>query len=177
MLAWQAPVLAPLRHPCQNICEQVTEQAASGNEDDVKKDLSWFIQFLLEFNGKVMFSQAKPEYDIFVDACLTGVGAIWKDNAYAASRHLQATWHLSITQLEMLNVLIALRVFGDAWHHKSICIHTDNKAAIYSLEKGCIKDKFMQAVGRSVWLIAAIFDITLKFVHIAGSINQKADFL
>ena len=121
-----------------------------------------------------MFSQDKPEYDVSVDACLTGVGAIWNDNVYAASRHIQVTWHLSITQLEMLNILIALRVFGDAWPQKSACIHIDNKAAMYSLKKGCIKDSFMQAVGRSVWLMA---HITLKFVHIAGSVNQNTDLL
>ena len=145
--------------------------------DDVKKDLTWFIQFLLQFNGKIMFTQAKPEYDVFVDACLTGLGATWNDHAYAVSRHLPATWHLNITQLEMLNVLIVLRVFGDAWRHKSVCIHIDNKAAMFSLNKACIKDKFMQAVSRSVWLTAAIYDITVKFVHIAGQENQKADLL
>ena len=143
--------------------------------DGMRKDLAWFTQFLLRFNGKIMFSQAKTEYDAFVDACLTGMGAIWNDNAYAVSRHLVATWHLNITQLEMLNVLIALRVFCDAWRHKSVCIHIDNKAAMYSPEKGCIRDEFMQAIARSVWLLAASYDI--KFVHIAGQSNHNADLL
>ena len=44
-------------------------------------------------------------------------------------------------------------------------------------KKGVLKTSLLQAVGRSVWLMAAIHNIKLKFVHIAGSINQKADLL
>ena len=139
------------------LCQVVTRVKV---DDDMKKDLSWFVEFLLHFNGKVLFTHTKPHYDAFVDACLTGVGGIWNQNVYAASRQILLTWHLNITQLEMLNVLIALRVFSDAWRHKTVCLHIDNKAVVYSLEKGRIKVKFMQAVARSVWLIAAIHDIT-----------------
>ena len=73
----------------------------------------------------------------------------------------------------MLNVLIALRVFYDAWCHKSVCMYIDNKAAVFALQKCRIRDSFMQAVARSVWLIAASYDITL----IAGINNKKADML
>ena len=104
--------------------------------DDVKKDLSWFIQFLLKFNGKIIIAPTRPHHDLFVDASLTGVGAIWDTNVYGASSHWAATAHLSISQLEMLNVLIALRVFAVAWQHKSVCVHIDNQAAVFSLQKG-----------------------------------------
>ena len=35
----------------------------------------------------------------------------------------------------------------------------------------------MQEIARSVWLLAASYDITLKFVHIAGQSNHNADLL
>ena len=60
------------------------------------------------------------------------------------------TWNLSITELEMLNVLIALRVFGDMWTNESMIINIDNKAAMYALKYGKIKDVFMQSISRSV---------------------------
>ena len=41
----------------------------------------------------------------------------------------------SISQLEMLNVLIVLRLIATAWQHKSICVHIDNKAALFSSRK------------------------------------------
>ena len=85
--------------------------------DYVKKDLSWFIEFLLKFNGKVMFATTRPHHDLFVDASLTGVGAIWENNVYGSSCHLTATAKLSISQLEILNVLIGLRLFAAPWQH------------------------------------------------------------
>ena len=48
------------------------------------------------------------------------MGAYWEDNVYAISRHVHATAGLNITQLEMLNMLIALRTFGETWNHKSL---------------------------------------------------------
>ena len=76
----------------------------------------------------------------------------------------------------MLNGLIALRLLAAAWQHKSICVYIDNKA-VFSLQRGKIKDEFMQAIARSVWLVAASYDITLTFEHIPGSNNNKADML
>ena len=74
---------------------------------DVKKDLSWFIEFPLKFNSKAMFAPTRPHHDLFVDGSLTEVGAIWENNVDGTSRHMAATAQLSISLLEMLNVLIA----------------------------------------------------------------------
>ena len=35
----------------------------------------------------------------------------------------------------------------------------------------------MQAIARTVWLIAASYDINLTFVHVPGENNNKADML
>ena len=105
------------------------------------------------------------------------MGACWDNNAYAVTRHVSATLNLSITQLEMLNVLIALRTFGVMWAKESVVINIDNKAAMYALKHGKIKDAFMQSISRSIWLVAASKDISLHFVHIAGKENMKADIL
>ena len=112
-----------------------------------------------------------------MDASLSGMGAWWGNNAYAASRHLSATCGLSITQLEMLNVLVLLRTFGGMWVNQAIHVHIDNQAVVHALNHGKIKDKFMQSVARTVWLIAASKDINIKCSHIAGSDNVKADVL
>ena len=55
-----------------------------------------------------MFNQAEPSINIFVDASMLGMGACWHDNVYAISRHVHTTLGLNITQMEMLNLLIAL---------------------------------------------------------------------
>ena len=117
-------------------------------------------------------------FKVYVDASLSGVGGWGDNNAYAVTRHLLATWNLSITQLEMLNVLISLRTFGHMWANKSVVRHIDNNAAMYALTYGQIKDPFMQSISRSILLVAASKDIQMDFVNIAGNNNNtKADIL
>ena len=82
------------------------------------KDLNWFIQFLSQFNGKVMFPTGRSRINVYVDSCLTGMGGIWDNNVYTISRHVEATRGLNITQLEALHVLIATRVFAQLWRHQ-----------------------------------------------------------
>ena len=146
-------------------------------DEDMVKDLNWFIQFLTQFNGTVMFHTSRPHHEVFVDASLTGMGASWGTNVYAVTRHLWATIGLNINQLEMLNVLIALRLFAKYWQNQCVEFRIDNKAVVYALQKGRIKDNYMQTVARSIWLIAASNDINLVYSHIAGTENVKADAL
>ena len=85
-------------------CNKITQ--------DMVKDITWFIQFLQHINGTVMFPQLCPQVHVHVDACLTGMGATWESNVYAVSRNTWATQGDSITQLEMCNVLLAIRDFA-----------------------------------------------------------------
>ena len=87
---------------------------------EIKKDLNWFIHFLHQFNGTVMFDGSSPNLQVFVAASFLGMGTYWKDNMYAISRHVHATAWLNITRLETLNVLLALRTLGEVWNHKSV---------------------------------------------------------
>ena len=76
-------------------------RAAGHVKVDLEMDLNWFICFLQQFNGIIMFYQAEPSINIFVDASLLGMMACWHNNVYAISRHIYATLGLNITQLEM----------------------------------------------------------------------------
>ena len=133
---------------------------------EILKDIMWFQKFLEKFNGKIMFKDAREAFDVYIDASLTGMGACWNENAYAVSRHIPATVSLSITQLEMLNVLIAMRIFGHWLENQKIKLHIDNKAVVHALSNGRIKDKYLQSVARSIWLIAAVKDIDIEYAHI-----------
>ena len=77
----------------------------------------------------------------------------------------------------MANVLLAMRCFSKLWASKAVTFHVDNKAVVYSLSKGKMKNATLQALSRTKWLIAATNDITLAFKHIPGALNQKADVL
>ena len=145
--------------------------------EDMKSDLLWFLQFMERFNGRTIFNHQKERIDVHVDASLTGMGAIWQENVYAASRPMSHTFLTNITQLEMANVLVALRCFCHLWNSKAITIHVDNKAVVMSLKYGRIKNPILQALSRSIWLIVASYDIDMTVKHIAGSENCDADIL
>ena len=83
----------------------------------------------------------KPTIDVFVDASLTGMGYHWDQHVYSVSRPILHTLGYSITQLEMSNVLIAMRCFCRLWAKKAVTFHVDNKAVVYSLSTGRIKNK------------------------------------
>ena len=132
----------------------------------ISKPFQWHI---------VLFEKAKPQLEVFVDACVTGIGAYWEDNAYAVSRNFNATNGFNITKLEMLNVLIALRIFGNMWENLNVKFCVDNKASVCALQKDRIRYPLMQAVARSVWLIAASKGISLVYDRISGTENCIAD--
>ena len=90
--------------------------------EDTKKRIELVCTILSHFNGIVLLENDKPQVEIFVDACLTGMGAYWEGNVYAVSRNFHATNGCSITQLEMLSVLISLRIFGNLWENLKVKI-------------------------------------------------------
>ena len=145
--------------------------------EEMKKDLSWFIQFLVRFNGKLLFPDKRQEIDVYVDASLSGLGAYWNNNVYAVSRPILSTAGFNITHLEMMNVMLSLRVFAHAWEGKKIRFHIDNQAVVYSLKFGKVKDNILQSIARTIWLLAASHDIQLQYSHIPGILNKEADAL
>ena len=92
---------------------------------------------------KVMLTQAiiSMTYSLTPDR----VCAFWYNNVYV--------WHLNITQIEMLNVLIALRMFCDTWCHKSLCMYIDKTADMLSREFQSVENpKYVEKhFSDSVW--------------------------
>ena len=41
----------------------------------MRKDIGWFIQFLVRFNGKVLFPGKRKRIDVFADTLCSGLGA------------------------------------------------------------------------------------------------------
>ena len=96
-----------------------------------KRDLHWFENFLPEFNGVSMYGHRTPHHTFELDACLTalggggggggGVGGHWHNMAY----HLpvpRGYKNLDIVHLEMVNILVAVRIFGLHWKKGRILV-------------------------------------------------------
>ena len=111
------------------------------------------------------------DHSLYLDASLTGMGAVWRNRLYATPCHNRVDLNLKIIHLEMLNIVIALRT----WGHSAINIYSDNLGVVQVVETGKTRDHFLALCIRNIWLITASLDIQLDIGHIAGIYNVIAD--
>ena len=112
-------------------------------------DLDWFLNFLPSYNVITFIRKAEipNSQTLHVDASLTGLGGVWNKEVYATPIFNIYGSDLKIVHLEMLNLVIALKLWAQKW------------------------------ALRNIWLILATYDIALRFEHIKGSHNVTADML
>ena len=142
-------------------------------------DLNWFICFLPKFSGsaKIFKSDILEGNSLHVDACMTGIGGIWNNRVYAAPVPAYVDFQPNITHLEMLNILIALRLWAQEWAGSSVTFHCDNLAVVQVVNSGKTRATFLSACIRHIWFITAVHDIDLQLTHIQGRKNVIADAL
>ena len=114
--------------------------------------------------------------EVFVDATLQAVGGVWGKRAYSEILPAELIG-LSITLLEMYNILIALCVWGMDWKDKCILIRCDNESAVVVCMTGKTRDPFLNFCLREIWFITAKFNIELRVTHIRGRESGIADAL
>ena len=140
------------------------------------QDLNWFLIFLQQYNGVTYFDHKKVDFEVHLDAALSDFGANFGLMVYALPLGEQFP-HLHITQLEMLNIVVALKVWSNLWENKKVEIKCDNLTVVEVLDSGKTRDHFLALCARNVWLISAMFNIQLVFSHIPGKNNHIADLL
>ena len=145
---------------------------------DFKRDIQWFATFLPQYNGVSMYDHKVIDMSLELDACLTGFGGRCGRFVYHLSIHLSRGFrNWTIVHLEMVNILMALRLFAKLWSTKKILIQGDNQAVVTVLKSGKTRDAFLAASARNIWYLTALYDIDLQFTHIRGASNQLADIL
>ena len=140
------------------------------------RDLRWFKNFLPHFNGVALYDHKKIDCQTHLDACLQGLGGIYGSQVYHLKTPLGFR-SLNIAHLEMVNILVATKMFCHQWSKKSVQIFCDNSAVVWVLQSGRTKDPYLAACARNGWLWAGIFDINFVFSHIRGKSNCIADLL
>lgn len=148
--------------------------------DEFQKDIAWFNKFLTQFNGSSFFHKQLNEevQNMYLDACLVGMGGVWGTEVYqCAVPYLSAYPNASIVHLEMLNVLVALRLWTTALANKCLKIYCDNIAVVSVITTGKGVDPLLLSIARNIWLVAAANDINISVVHIMGKHNHVADLL
>ena len=133
------------------------------------RDLNWFKKFLPKFNGTAFFVHRPIQATIELDACLQGLGAVYMNQVYAIPIP-QYCQNFSIVHLEMLNILVAVRVWGKNWKR-------DNQAVVSVLNSGKTQDLTLAAIARNIKMDISQNDIDLQVIHILGIHNKIPDLL
>ena len=139
------------------------------------KDLNWFNVFLKSHNGIVFYNIKPSNIQVHLDACLTGLGGIYDNMVYSLPLESQNILH--ITQIECLNIIVAIKIWAKIWTNKRISIFCDNLAVVEVLSTGKTKDSYLGTCARNVWMLMSLFNIQIDFFHIPGKANVVADLL
>ena len=82
---------------------------------------------------------------------------------------------MNTAHLEILNILVALRVWHQSWANSKIAIDCDNEALVYVVNTGRTSDLTLAAIARNIQSEASRRNIKLQVKHIAGKANVIAD--
>ena len=96
---------------------------------------------------------------------LTGLGGRWSKFVY----HLpiaRGFINFSIVHLEMVNILLAVRLFQVQWSGRRVFIRCGNEAVGSILRSGRTCDPDPWACARNIWYVSALADIDLHYAHI-----------
>ena len=111
-----------------------------------------------------------------MDACLQGLGAVYQNQVYSIQIPKNFE-NYTIVHLEMLNILVALRVWRQQWPGSKILLKCDNQAVVSVLNSGRTQDLTLGAMARNISMLLAIHDVELQVIHILGSDIKIADLL
>ena len=141
------------------------------------------------FCGGVNFSHASshsvsaiklypPQVLFSTDACIVGGGGVC-NNEYFSFAFPQELMDVaaSITQREMVTVLIAIKVWCSSWKGLRILVKSDNMACVQVINTGRAVDKFLQACARELIFLACENDFDISSCHITGSRDILPDLL
>ena len=107
----------PFLNRMLEILRQTDKQSKINLDEAFLRDLKWFQKFLTTFNGVAFFSHNPVHCHIELDASLQGLGAICDNEVYSIPIPLGVGGY-QIVHLEMLNILVALKVWGHKWTKK-----------------------------------------------------------
>ena len=90
---------------------------------DVAWGLAWFTTLLPKYNGIHLIDSSINNMQMEVDSCLTECGGIHGDEYYHVEFPVSITTQKRpICHLEMLNILVAVKLWSKNWNYKTVTV-------------------------------------------------------
>ena len=144
-----------------------------------RKDLQWFNHLAHSFNGTTTFANWAGSHDgeVHINASLRGLGAVWDSHFYSVALPVFVTSQNRIVVFAMLNLLVAIRTWGQLWRDKKILLCCDNRAVVDVMFRSKTCDTELGAILREILMVQAKLNIQLEVKHVRGTSNPVADAL
>ena len=123
----------------------------------LRSDLAWWDLFLDAWNGVSLLRPARlsvADQEFYTDASYLGT---------------------AIAPKELVPIVMACVVWGQAWRGQVVHVHSDNEAVVAVLNSGYSKDEQLMHLVRCLFFVLAAWDILLYACHIPGVRNSVAD--
>ena len=121
---------------------------------------------------------SRPVWHLEGDSCMEGGGAYSSSQCYMLAYPEWLTLGKHISQLEAINILIAVRHLGPpdpgGYHFLVRC---DNIATVTSLTSGKSKDPWLAKCAREIWLFSATSNVRITIIHTPGAKMKVSDAL
>ena len=146
-----------------------------------KQDLTMWLQFLTEFNGRSFFLndiwETSQTLQLFTDAAGSiGFGAVF--GAHWFHGLWPTTWHdFKIAILELFPIVLAVHIWGACMADKCVIFFSDNAAVVDIINKQTSKKSAIMVLLRDLVLSCLRHNILFQARHILGFNNSRADYL
>ena len=183
LLQFVASVSPPARVFTNRMLENLREAPKRGQESlslGFKKDLKFFLDLWPQYNGIRIIKKELVECqeEMELDACLSGCGAYIGAQYYSeVFPEVVMREEHSIAHLELLNVVVAIKTWGERWRGKRVCVYCDNQNACLAMQSGRSRDSFMHQCVRELFLLYSMHDLEVWAFHRPGVHMQRADAL
>lgn len=159
--------ISMLRHNCHRTLLSV----------EVRRDISWWSQFLEIFNGRSMLLDQKPIDCVFTDACDDAAGGSFGTDWFYFnwSQDWPLAQHFHINEKEVIAVALAAHRWAHKWTNKRIIIYSDNTVTVASINKGTSGNFHIMKCLRSLFWLSAMFNFHLTAKYLPGALNIAAD--
>jgi hypothetical protein len=153
----------------------------------VKKDISWWLTYVNEFNGKMsVYPTVWCNYrdmNIATDACVAGYGGVFNNQYFYGkwsveeSKQAQRIDRDSMPWKELHTLVRAASTWGNRWTGKNIVFQLDCQPMVFAVDKGGSRDPEIMSLIRTLSYLAAKHHFNYKVEHIPGRKNVGPDLL
>ena len=147
----------------------------------VVQDILWWLEFAQTFNGVALIPDkdwSSPNHVLSSDSCLMGGGGYAKGKYY----HWQYNStlikeNLDINQLECLNIIVCLKLWGMQLKGKKLVLLCDNSVTVQAINTGTSKNVMVQKCLREIHKTLACHSVQIKMQYLEGAQNRISDAL